>query len=325
MRAVIAAEPGGTDVLRIVERPDPRPGPGELVVTVAATAVNRADLLQRQGLYPPPAGATDVLGLEISGSVESVGEGVEDWQVGDGVCAVLPGGGYAEKAVVPASVAMPLPPGIDTVSAAAVPEVFATVYDNVFLRGRLAPGETLLVHGGASGIGTAAIQLAKRAGCTVVVTAGSSQRVQRCVDLGADDGVMYRRDDWHDEVLEVTGRRGVDVVLDIVGGSYLRPNLACLATEGRLVIIGLMGGAKAEINLGVVLAKRLAVMGSTLRARSAAQKQPLMERLVSDVWPGFAEGSLRPVIDRVLPLEEVAQAHEALETGEVFGKVVLTV
>lgn len=224
---------------------------------------------------------------------------------------------------MPARVALPRPPGLDAVQAAAVPEVFATVHDNVFLRARLSAGETLLVHGGASGIGTAAIQLAKRAGCTVLITAGSEERVQACLDLGADGGFVYRDRDWSAEVLESTGGRGVDVVLDIVGGSYLKPNLRCLATEGRLVVIGLGGGAKAELNLGVVLSKRLSVMGSTLRARTAAEKEPLMRSLVADVWPGFADGSLRPVIDRVLPLDDAAEAHRALESGGVVGKIVL--
>lgn len=326
MRAVIAPEPGGPEALQLVERPDPVPGPGELLVRVAATAVNRADILQRRGMYPPPAGETDVLGLEASGVVEALGSGdVGAWGVGDGVCAVLPGGGYADKVVVPAPVAMPRPPGLDGVQAGAVPEVFATVHDNVFLRAGLSAGETLLVHGGASGIGTAAIQLAKRAGCTVLVTAGATERVQACRDLGADDGFVYRDSDWSAEVLDSTDGRGVDVVLDIVGGSYLKPNLRCLATEGRLVVIGLGGGAKAELNLGVVLSKRLSVMGSTLRARTTTEKEPLMRSLVADVWPGFADGSLHPVIDRVLPLEDAAEAHAALEAGEAFGKIVLRV
>lgn len=325
MRAVVAPQPGGPQALVIVERPDPSPGPGELLLDVAATAVNRADILQRRGMYPPPKGATDVLGLEASGLVEAVGAGVEGWKVGDPACAVLAGGGYAQKAIVPAAVAMPLPPGVDAVRAAAVPEVFATAFDNVVVRGRPVAGETILLHGGASGVGTAAIQLAKRAGCTVLVTAGSQARVDSCVALGADGGVVYRDRDWATEVLETTGGRGVDVVLDVVGGSYLRSNLSCLATEGRLVVIGLGGGAKAEINLGVVLSKRLSVMGSTLRARTTQEKALLMRRLVGEVWPGFADGTLRPVIDRVLPLERVADAHAALEAGDVVGKVVLTV
>ena len=325
MRAVIAAEPGGPDVLQVTELPDPQAGPGELVITVASSAVNRADVLQREGRYPPPPGASEALGLEAAGTVAAVGSGVSGWQVGDGVCAVLPGGGYAEQAVVPAAVAMPLPPGVSAAEAGAVPEVFATAYDNVMLRGRLAAGETVLLHGGASGVGTAAIQLAKRAGCRVLVSAGSADRVAACVELGADGGVVYRDDDWAEQILEATGGRGVDVLLDIVGGPYLRPNLQCLATEGRLVVIGLQGGAKAELNLGVVLSKRLSVMGSTLRARSTLEKAPLMRALVADVWPGFADGSLRPVIDRRFPLAQAAAAHQALQSGEVVGKVLLTV
>ncbi|MPZ72969.1 MAG: zinc-binding dehydrogenase [Nitriliruptorales bacterium] len=325
MRAVIAPEPGGPEALQIVDRPELSPGRGELLVRVAGSAVNRADLLQRKGLYPPPEGATDVLGLEAAGAVAAVGDGVEGWSEGDGICAVLPGGGYAEQALVPAVVAMPLPPGLSPVEAAAVPEVFATAYDNVFRRGRLLAGETVLIHGGASGVGTATIQLAKRSGCRALVTAGSRERVDQCVELGADGGVVYRDDDWSKTVLEMTDGRGVDVVLDIVGGPYLRANLRCLATEGRLVIIGLMGGAKAEIDLSVLLSRRVAVMGSTLRARSTEEKAPLARRLVSDVWPGFGDRSLRPVIDRVLPLAAIAEAHTALEAGDVFGKIVLDI
>lgn len=324
MRAVVAPEPGGPEALQLVERPEPQAGSGELLIRVSATAVNRADILQRRGMYPPPAGATDILGLEAAGVVAAVGEGVTGWSEGDGVCAVLAGGGYAEQVVVPATVALPLPPGLDAVSAAAVPEVFATAFDNVVVRGRLAAGETLLVHGGASGVGTAAIQLAKRAGCRVLVTAGSQERVEQCQQLGADGGLVYKNEDWPDQILELTDGRGVDVVLDIVGGPYLSSNLRCLALEGRLVVIGLMGGAKAELNLGLILSKRASVMGSTLRARTTAEREPLMRRLVADVWPGFGDASLQPVIDRVLPLERVAEAHAAVEAGEAFGKVVLT-
>jgi putative PIG3 family NAD(P)H quinone oxidoreductase len=325
VRAVVVPEPGGPEALRVVTVDDLEPGPGELLVSVTSTSVNRADILQRQGKYPPPPGASPVLGLEAAGTVAALGEGVSGWSIGDGVCAVLPGGGYAEQAVVPAAVAMPLPPGVDAAVAGCVPEVFATAYDNVFVRAGLSAGETVLVHGGASGVGTATIQLAKRAGCRVLVSAGSADRVAACVELGADGGVVYRDDDWATQVLEVTGGRGVDVVLDVVGGPYLRPNLQCLATEGRLVVIGLQGGAKAELNLGVVLSKRLSVMGSTLRARSTEEKAPLMRGLASEVWPGFAEGSLRPVVSRTFPLADAADAHRALESGEVVGKVLLTI
>ena len=325
MRAVLAPQPGGPEALHVATVDDPVAGPGELLVSVASSSVNRADILQREGKYPPPRGASEVLGLDTAGTVAAVGDGVTGWSVGDGVCAVLPGGGYAESAVVPAAVAMPLPPGVPASVAGAVPEVFATAYDNVFLRARLAPGETVLVHGGASGVGTATIQLAKRADCRVLVSAGSAARVAACVEIGADGGVVYRDDNWAEQILESTQGRGVDVVLDVVGGPYLRPNLQCLATEGRLAVIGLQGGAKAEINLGVVLSKRLAVMGSTLRARSVEEKAPLMRALGSEVWPGFAEGSLRPVIDQTFALDHVADAHRALESGEVVGKVLLTV
>lgn len=325
MRAVVATGPGEPEVLRVVQRPDPVPGSGELLVRVVATAVNRADVLQRRGMYPPPPGASDVLGLEASGVVETLGSEVTGWSVGDPLCAVLPGGGHAELVVVPASVSLPVPPGLSLVEAAAVPEVFTTAYDNVLVRGRLRAGETLLVHGGASGVGTATLQLAKRAGATVLVTAGSPQRVRACVELGADDGFVYRDADIAAEVLARTDGRGADVILDVVGGPYLEPNLRALAVEGRLVVIGLQGGAKAELDLSLVMTRRLSVAGSTLRARSVAEREPVMAGLLRDVWPGFADGSLRPVIDRVLPLEQVAEAHAAMEASEHVGKIVLRV
>jgi NADPH:quinone reductase-like Zn-dependent oxidoreductase len=302
MRAVVATTPGGPEVLRVVHRPDPTPRPGELLVRVAATAVNRADVLQRRGMYPPPPGASDVLGLEASGVVEAIGSEVTGWSVGDPVCAVLPGGGHAELVVVPASVSLPVPPGLSLVEAAAVPEVFTTAYDNVLVRGRLRAGETLLVHG-----------------------AGSPQRVRACLELGADDGFVYRDADIAAEVLARTDGRGADVILDVVGGPYLEPNLRALAVEGRLVVIGLQGGAKAELDLSLVMTRRLSVAGSTLRARSVAEREPVMAGLLRDVWPGFADGSLRPVIDRVLPLERVAEAHAAMEASEHVGKIVLRV
>ncbi len=325
MRAVVSPEPGGPETLTLVERNEPRPGAGELLVRVAATAVNRADVLQRRGLYAPPRGVTDVLGLEMAGTVAALGDGVSGWAVGDRVCAVLPGGGYAEAVTVPAEVALPVPASLSLLEAAAIAEVFATAYDNLFLRGRLRAGETVLVHGGASGVGTAATQLARRAGCRVLVTAGSASRVAACRAFGADDGFVYRDADIPATVRELTGGRGADVVLDVVGGAYLAANLAALAVEGRLVVIGLMGGARGELDLGLLLARRLTVLGSTLRARTAAEKAPLMERLRSEVWPGFDDGSLRPVIDRVLPLERAAEAHAALEASDHVGKIVLAV
>lgn len=324
MKAVIAATPGGPDVLTVVQRPDPEPGAGDVLVRVRATAVNRADVLQREGHYPPPPGAPDVLGLEVAGEVLAVGATVMRWQPGDRVFAVVAGGGNAELAVVPADVAMPIPDRLDWHEAAAVPEVFTTAYDNVFTRGGLTAGETLLVHGGSGGVGTAATQLAVRAGCRVLATASTPEKLQACRLLGADAGIDYTTEDFVDRVSDLTDGRGVDVILDVVGARYLAPNLEALATEGRLVIIGLQGGASAEIDLRTVMGKRLRVMGSTLRARSAAEKAVVARRVERDVLPGFSDGSLRPVIDRVLPLDEVAEAHRAMGAGEHVGKIVLS-
>ncbi|MGH8931019.1 MAG: NAD(P)H-quinone oxidoreductase [Egibacteraceae bacterium] len=326
MRAIKAREPGGPDVLALCTLPDLEPGPGELLVQVRATAVNRADVLQRQGRYPPPPGASDVLGLEMAGEVAALGDGVTGWSRGDGVCAVLGGGGYAEQAVVPAACAMPLPPGLDPIEAAAVPEVFTTAWDNLFNRGRLAAGETALVHGGSSGVGTAAIQLARWRGCTVLVTVGSARKRDACLALGASGGINYHeREDFDVAVRDLTGGRGADVVLDIVGGSYLERNLRCLAADGRLVVIALMGGARAEVDLGLMMTQRLGITGSTLRARSVDAKAILARQMVAEVWPGFADGSLRPVIDRVLPLARAAEAHATMESSEHVGKIVLAV
>lgn len=323
MRAVVAPEPGGPDALRIVERPDPVPGPEDLLVAVRATAVNRADLLQREGRYPPPEGASDVLGLELAGEVAEVGSAVRGWQRGDRVCAVVAGGGYADRAVVPAATALPIPAALETVAAAAIPEVFATAYDNALVRGRLGAGETLLVHGGSSGVGTAAIQLAVRAGARVLVTASSEKKIAACRTLGADAGIDYSTQDFVEEARNLTEGRGVDVVLDLMGGEYLDRNLRALAVEGRLVVIGLMGGAKAELNMARLLTRRLTVTASTLRSRSVDERAALARRLVDDVWPGFDDGSLRPVIDQVLPLDRVAEAHARMASSSHIGKIVL--
>lgn len=325
MKAIIAPEPGGPDALRLSDVHDPEPGPGDLLVRVHATAVNRADVMQRRGLYPPPEGTTDVLGLELAGEVAAVGGEVTGWAPGDLVCAVVAGGGYAELAVVPAAVALPVPGGLSLEEAAAVPEVFTTAFDNLMLRGRLLPGETVLLHGGASGVGTAGVQLARRHHCRVIVTAGSEEKLAACADLGADVGINYRESDFVEEVARATEGRGVDVILDIIGGDYLDRNLRSLAVEGRLVVIGLMGGAKSELNLGRMLSRRLSVAASTLRSRAAPEKALLSEALRRDVWPGFADGTLRPVVDRVLPLEEAAEAHRVMEAGEHVGKIVLVV
>lgn len=325
MRAITAPEPGGPAALRLVDVPDPQPGRGELLVAVAAAGVNRADVLQRQGRYPPPPGAGDVLGLELAGEVVATGAGVEGWRAGDRVCAVVAGGGYAELALVPAATALPWPEGSGAVEAAAVPEVFTTAYDNLVQRGRLAAGETVLVHGGGSGVGTAAIQLARRHGCRVLITAGSAEKLAACVDLGADAGIDYHREDFVERARELTRGRGVDVVLDLVGGDYLGRNLRALAVEGRLVVIGLQGGGRGDLELGLLMARRLTITGSTLRARSVEDKAALAARLREQVWPGFADGSLRPVVDRTFPLERAAQAHELMEASGHVGKIVLVV
>jgi putative PIG3 family NAD(P)H quinone oxidoreductase len=325
MRAVVVPEPGGPEALRLGDVPDPVPGPRQVLVDVAATAVNRADVMQRQGNYPPPPGAPDVLGLELSGTIAQLGEGVMGWSAGDRVMAVVPGGGYAQRAAVDAATLLPVPDAVDLVAAAAIPEVFTTVYDNVFLRGRLGRGETLLVHGGTSGIGTAAIQLARRAGARVIVTASTPEKLAAAEAQGADVGIDYRQSDFLEAAMEATGGRGVDVLLDVVGGPYLDRNLRALAIEGRLVVIGLQGGPQAELDLRRMLARRLTIAASALRSRSVEEKAALAARVRADVLPGFADGSLHPVVDRVLDLDQVAEAHRIMEEGEHVGKIVLRI
>jgi putative PIG3 family NAD(P)H quinone oxidoreductase len=325
MRAVVCSEPGGVDVLEVGEVPDPTAGPGDLLVDVAATAVNRADLLQRQGHYPPPKGASEVLGLECSGTVAEVGDGVEEWAVGDEVCALLAGGGYAERTAVPAGQVLPLPGGVDVVTAAALPEVACTVWSNVFMIAGLQADETLLVHGGAGGIGTMAIQLAKALGARVLTTAGSPAKLQRCRDLGADVAISYRDEDFVEVAKRETDGRGVDVILDNMGAKYLAPNLSALATNGRLAIIGMQGGTKAELDIGKLLSKRGAVTATSLRARPVEEKAAIVRSVRDHVWPLVAEGHVRPVVHTRLPLEEVQEGHRLLEDGEATGKVLLTV
>ncbi len=328
MRAVLVREPGGPEVLELGEVPDPVVGPGEVLVRVAASGVNRADLAQRAGSYPPPPGASDVLGLEVSGVVVAVGEGVEEgqhgWQPGDEVCALLSGGGYAELVAVPAGQVMPVPAGVGLVDAAALPEAAATVWSTVFMAAGLRPGEVLLVHGGASGIGTTAVQLARQAGAVVAVTAGSARKLAACADLGATVLVDHTSGDFVAEVLAQTDGHGADVVLDVVGGPYLERNTAVMATGGRLVQLGLLGGSRAEVDLGVLMSKRLSVLGSTLRSRPAADKAGICESVVEHVWPLLAEGRVRPVVSERVPVAEVARAHAALAAAEHIGKVVLT-
>lgn len=324
MRAVTQTSPGGPETLVVTELPDPVPGPGEVLVEVAATAVNRADLLQRQGFYPPPPGASDVIGLECSGTVAAVGEGVTAWSVGDQVCALLAGGGYASLVVVPEGQVMPVPAGVDLVTAAALPEVACTVWSNVFMVAALRPDEVFLVHGGAGGIGTFAIQLASRSGARVFTTAGSEDKLARCRELGAEVAINYRDQDFVEVVREATGGRGADVVLDNMGAKYLGRNVDVLATEGRLVIIGMQGGSKAELNIGQLLSKRGAVIATTLRARPTEGKARICASVVEHVWPLVADGSIEPVVSAVLPLDGVAEAHRLIEGGDNIGKVLLT-
>jgi len=324
MRAVIAPDPGGPEALVVTDLPDPVPGPGEVVVDVTATAVNRADIMQRQGHYPPPPGASDVLGLECSGVLAAVGADVADWSVGDQVCALLAGGGYAEKVLVPAGQVMPVPEGVELVTAGALPEVACTVWSNLFMIAGLQPDETLLVHGGGGGIGTFAIQLAHALGARVVTTAGSQAKLDVCRTLGADVAVNYREQDFVEEVEAATDGKGADVILDNMGAAYLPRNVEALAVEGRLVVIGLQGGATGELDLGMLLRKRAAVMATTLRARPATAKAAICASVVEHVWPLVADGTVRPVVHTTLPLAEAARAHQMMEDSDHIGKIVLT-
>jgi len=311
MHAVVITEPGEPEVLSWLEVPDPEPGPGEVVIDVAAGGVNRADLMQRQGLYPPPPGAPPYPGLECSGRVRAVGEGVTDWRPGDEVCALLAGGGYAEQVVVPAGQVLPVPGKVGVTRAAAFPETACTVYANVFQLAALQAGETLLVHGGSGGIGTMAIQLGRAFGARVACTAGSEQKLARCRELGADVTV------------NATGGRGADVILDIMGASYLSRNLAALAAGGRLVIIGRQGGSRAEIDLGVLQGKRASVHATTLRSRPVHEKAAVVAAVRDRVWPLIGAGQVAAVIDRELPMSQAAQAHRAMTASEHIGKILL--
>ena len=325
MTAVEIAAPGPPDVLRPVRRPVPRPGPGEVLVRVAAAGVNRPDLLQRAGHYPPPAGASDIPGLEVAGTVVALGKGTAGWSEGDAVTALVAGGGYAEYCIAPSEQCLPVPRGLDLAEAAALPETAFTVWTNVFDRGRLASGETLLVHGGSSGIGTTAIQMARAFGARVLVTAGTAEKCAACVALGAERAIDYRREDFVAAVREATGGRGVDVLLDMVGAPYFARNLECLAVEGRLVQIGVQQGPKAELNLLAVMQRRLTVTGSTLRPRSVAEKGKIAAALRERVWPRIEEGKFRPVLHARLPLAEAREAHRIMEAGTHIGKLVLLV
>ena len=323
MHAVVITEPGGPEVLQWTEVPDPVPGPGEVIVDVAASAVNRADMMQRQGAYPPPPGAAPYPGLECSGTVAALGEGVTGWHPGDQVCALLSGGGYAEKVAVPAGQLLPVPKAVTLVEAAALPETVCTVYANVFLGARLAKGETLLIHGGGSGIGTTAIQLGKHAGAVVAVTAGSQEKLDVCKRLGADILINYREDDFAERLLELTEGHGADVILDIIGAGYLAKNLAALAQDGRIANIGLQQGRRAELDFGALMAKRGTIMSTSLRARPVEQKASIVAAVAANVWPLVDAGVIRPVIYRELPMAQADEAHRMMTASDHFGKIVL--
>jgi putative PIG3 family NAD(P)H quinone oxidoreductase len=325
MRAVRCDGHGDVDVLRWVEYDDPVPGRGEVLVEVAASAVNRADLLQRMGFYPPPTGVTDTLGLECSGRIVRLGDGVSGWAVGQEVCALLAGGGQAELAVVPAGQLMPLPAGIDLVTAAALPEVGCTVWSNVVQLAQLSAGDTLLVHGGASGIGTMAIQVGVAVGATVIVTAGSQQKLEECRRLGASVAINYRDDDFLEVTRDVTAGRGADVILDIMGAAYLEPNVRALATSGRLVVIGMQGGTRAELDLATLLAKRATVHATSLRGRPLEEKAAICAAVVDGLWPLVEAGQVKPIVGATFPMSRVAEAHRLLAASGHVGKVLLTV
>lgn len=325
MIAIEIREPGPPDVLTPVERPRPAPGAGEVLITVAAAGVNRPDVMQRQGRYPPPPGASDIPGLEVAGTIEEVGPDSGPWRVGDRVCALVSGGGYAEYCAAPAAQCLRVPRGMDLIHAAAVPETVFTVWTNVFDRGRLAGGESILVHGGSSGIGTTAIQLARTFGAHVFATAGSAEKCAACEALGAERAWNYREVDFVAAVKDATAGRGVDVVLDIVGGDYLQRDIESLAIEGRLVLIGLLGGPKAQINTIPILQRRLTMTGSTLRSRSVAEKGAIAKAVEEQVWPLFESGAVRVVVHRTFPLRAAAEAHRVMEASAHIGKLVLTV
>ena len=323
MRAIEISQPGGPDVLRLCERPMPQAGDGEVVLRVRAFGINRPDVLQRRGLYPPPAGASDIPGLEVCGEIVEGDLTGSDLRVGDVVCALVTGGGYADYCVAPVGQCLPLPVGLSVEQGAALPETLFTVWHNVFERGRLQPGEALLVQGGSSGIGTAAVQLAVAHGARVIVTAGSDDKCAACVALGAELAINYRTQDFVDAVLAHTGQRGVDVVLDMVAGSYVAREQRCLAEEGRLVIIAVQGGAQSEIDAGLLMRKRQTVTGSTLRARSVAFKSAVASALRATAWPWIEQGRMRPVIDTVFDASQIAQAHARMDQGQHIGKIVL--
>jgi NADPH2:quinone reductase len=325
MKAIEIAQPGGPDVLKPGERPVPVPAQGDVLMKVAAAGVNRPDVEQRKGTYPPPPGASDIPGLEIAGTVAALGPGADGFKVGDAVCALVSGGGYAEYCTAPVPQCLPVPKGLGMAEAAALPETFFTVWQNVFDRARLKSGETILIHGGSSGIGTTAIQMAKAMGARVLATAGSDAKCAACAKLGADGAINYNTQDFVEATLAATNKKGADVILDMVGGKYFERNIAALAIEGRLSLIALLGGRDAKIDLSLVLRKRLTVVGSVLRARPVSEKGAVAESLRREIWPLIAAGKIKPVIDSTFPLADAAKAHARMETSAHVGKIVLTV
>jgi NADPH:quinone reductase len=325
MRYALAREPGPPDVLVVAQMPVPQPRAGEVLIRVAYAGVNRPDCIQRAGHYPPPPDASPVLGLEVAGHVAASGEGVNEWRVGNAVCALTPGGGYAEYCVAPAGHCLPIPDDLSLLDAASLPENYFTVWHNVFERGRLVAGETFLVHGGSGGIGLTAIQLAKAFGATVITTVGSDEKAAFCRDIGADHVINYRSQDFQAEIATLTNKRGVDLILDMVGGSYIEKNLRSLALEGRLVIIAFLQGSKVEADWRFIMIKRLTVTGSTMRASPVARKNEIARALRERVWPLFEQGKLKPVVQRVFPLAEAAAAHALMESSQHIGKIMLEV
>lgn len=325
MRVVVISRAGGPEVLAVERRPQPVPGAGEVLIRVAAAGVNRPDCLQRQGIYPPPAGAPEWPGLEVAGHVEAVGAGVEEPSVGEPVCALLPGGGYAEYCAAPAALCLPVPDGVSMAEAAAIPETWFTVWTNLVDAARLQDGDTLLVHGGASGIGTAAIGIGNALGARVFVTAGSEEKVRFCRELGAWGGACYRTEDWPEALKSATGGKGADVILCMVGAPHLRDNLRSLNPGGRLVLIAALGGPKAEIDIRRIMMSRLWITGSTLRPRSNAEKAEIAAAVRQRLWPQLESGELRPIVQRCFPLEQAAAAHAMMEANLTRGKLVLTV
>ena len=325
MNAIEISSFGGPEVLRPAKRPLPQLGPDEVLIKVAAAGINRPDILQRTGGYAPPPGASDLPGLEVAGEIVAVAAGVSAWHVGDKVAALVAGGGYAEYCAAPAQQCLAVPKGFDMIHAAALPETFFTVWTNVFERGGLKAGETFLVHGGSSGIGTTAIQLAHQFGAKVITTVGSDEKAASCKDLGADIAINYRKADFVAEVLGATDKKGVDLILDMVGGDYINRNLSCLGMDGRLVMIAFLQGAKAEVNFAQVMVKRQTITGSTLRPRSVAQKAGIARALKTEVWPLLDAGKVKPLIYKTIPLKDAAEAHRLMESSAHTGKIVLTV